>query len=75
MAKKIRVMIVSVGGTPAPIIFSLNKARPEYICFFVSKDTMRLVSLKPVNRTDFLNPLNSKNAVSPIFKPVRDGLG
>lgn len=43
MAKKIRCMIVSVGGTPAPIIFSLNKAKPEYICFFVSKDTKRMI--------------------------------
>ena len=29
-----------------------------------------LVSLKPVTRTDFLNPLYSKNAVSPIFRGV-----
>src|SRR4030042_3508628 len=43
MAKKIRGMIVSVGGTPAPIIFSLNKAKPEYICFFVSKETKRMI--------------------------------
>lgn len=43
MANKIRGMIVSVGGTPAPIIFSLNRAKPEYICFFVSKETKRMI--------------------------------
>jgi len=43
MTKKIKCMIVSVGGTPAPIIFSLNKAKPEYICFFVSKNTKRII--------------------------------
>ena len=43
MAKKIRCMIVSVGGTSAPIKFSLNKAKPDYICFFVSKDTKRII--------------------------------
>jgi CRISPR-associated protein (TIGR02710 family) len=53
MAKKIRGMIVSVGGTPAPIIFSLNKAKPEYICFFVSKDTKGMIEREILPGLDF----------------------
>ena len=43
MVKRMKAMIVSVGGTPAPVIFSLNKSKPEYICFFVSKETKRMM--------------------------------
>ncbi len=53
MAKKIRGMIVSVGGTPAPIIFSLNKAKPEYICFFVPKDTKGMIEREILPGLDF----------------------
>jgi CRISPR-associated protein (TIGR02710 family) len=43
MSKNIKAMIVSVGGTPAPIIFSLNESQPEYICFFASTDTKDMI--------------------------------
>lgn len=43
MVKKIRAMIVSVGGTPGPIVFSLNQSKPEYICFFTSKQTKKMI--------------------------------
>jgi len=39
MAEEHKVMIVSLGGTLAPVIHSLNESRPEYICFFVSEET------------------------------------
>ena len=39
MGERTKAMVVSLGGTPAPIIFSLNQSKPEYICFFVSRDT------------------------------------
>ncbi|MCF6158478.1 MAG: TIGR02710 family CRISPR-associated protein [wastewater metagenome] len=35
----IRAMIISVGGTPAPIIKSITKYRPEFVSFFASQDT------------------------------------
>lgn len=44
--KAFRAMIMSVGGTPAPIIFSLNKWKPEYIGFFTSKETKKMVEEK-----------------------------
>ncbi len=43
MATKQKAMIVSVGGTQAPIIHSLNQSKPEYICFFVSKETKKTI--------------------------------
>jgi len=41
--KPFRAMVVSVGGTPAPIIFCLNKSKPKYICFFISKQTKKML--------------------------------
>lgn len=35
----IRAMIISVGGTPAPIIKSITEYRPEFVSFFASQDT------------------------------------
>lgn len=35
----IKAMIISVGGTPAPIIKSITEYRPEFVSFFVSQDT------------------------------------
>lgn len=44
MDKKIfKVMVVSVGGTSSPIIFSLNHSKPDYICFFVSKESLKMI--------------------------------
>ena len=36
-------MVISVGGAPEPIIFSLNQSRPDYICFFVSEETKKKI--------------------------------
>lgn len=35
----IRAMIISVGGTPAPVIKSITEYRPEFVSFFASQDT------------------------------------
>lgn len=35
----IKAMIVSVGGTPAPILKSITEHRPEFVSFFASQDT------------------------------------
>lgn len=34
-----KAILISVGGSPQPIIKSLNEQKPEYICFFTSKAT------------------------------------
>lgn len=38
-----QAMLVSVGGAPAPIIYSLNQRQPTYICFFVSPETKSML--------------------------------
>ncbi len=39
-----RMMVVSVGGTPDPILFSLNQQRPEHVVYFCSESSRHLVS-------------------------------
>lgn len=39
-----KAMIISVGGTPAPIIKSIVEYKPEFISFFASQDTCDLVA-------------------------------
>ena len=53
MGKRIRTMVVSVGGTPAPVILSLNKSRPEFICFFISRETKKMLEEEILPRLDF----------------------
>lgn len=36
-------MLVTVGGSPAPIICSLNVQQPEFICFFCSPESKELI--------------------------------
>lgn len=38
-----KALIVSVGGSPAPVIFSLNQRRPEYVIYFVSRASRKMV--------------------------------
>lgn len=35
-----KAMIISVGGTPDPIVHSLLDHRPEYVCFFASQQSL-----------------------------------
>ncbi len=34
-----RALLISLGGSPEPVIYSLNEQRPEYVLFFVSTET------------------------------------
>lgn len=51
--KKPKAILISVGGTPAPIIFSLNHQKPEYICFFVSEETREAIDKDILPNLDF----------------------
>jgi len=46
-------MVVSLGGASAPVILSLNKSRPEYVCFFVSRDTKKILEGEILPYLDF----------------------
>jgi len=37
------VLIISVGGSPDPVIFSIQQRSPDYVCFFASQDSVDLV--------------------------------
>jgi CRISPR-associated protein (TIGR02710 family) len=62
--ERIKTMIVSVGGTPAPIIVTLNKSHPDYVCFFVSGATKRMIEAEilPILR---FKPLHHDWVVTP----------
>lgn len=49
-----RGMVISVGGAPSPIIFSLNYSRPDYICFFVSKQSRKMLEEEILPKLEFL---------------------
>jgi len=34
-----KVLLVSVGGSPAPVVYAINRHRPEYVIFFASRDS------------------------------------
>lgn len=44
-----KAMIVSVGGSPEPVVFSLNQRQPEYILYFTSIASRKMVreSIEP----------------------------
>jgi len=40
----IKAMIISIGGTPAPIIKSISEYKPEFVSFLASQDTHHLIN-------------------------------
>jgi hypothetical protein len=50
---KFKAVVISVGGTPSPIIFSLNESKPEYICFFISRQTKKMMEEEIVPHLHF----------------------
>lgn len=54
-----KAMIVSVGGSLSPIIFSLNKQKPDYIIFFSSKDSERQI-VEIIRRLNFEHKATDK---------------
>ena len=71
MTKKIKAMIVSVGGTSAPIIFSLNRSKPEYVCFFISKQTKKMLEEEIIPNLDF-KPRHYDWIVTPNAESLSD---
>jgi CRISPR-associated protein (TIGR02710 family) len=44
-------MIISVGGTPEPVVFSILRHRPEFVCFFASQQSIETIAaVKNVTR-------------------------
>lgn len=51
--QRMKGMIVSIGGTPAPVIFSLNQSKPEFICFFISLQSKKMIEAEILPHLDF----------------------
>jgi len=75
-----RMMVVSVGGTPDPIIYSLNQQRPETIVYFCSEESRRLVEGKIRPGLTFspqdseVLTTDSAERLVPAYECVRDGV-
>lgn len=37
------ITVISVGGSPAPVIYSLNQQKPDYVIYFVSPESRSIV--------------------------------
>lgn len=57
-----KAMIVSVGGTPQPIIKSIEEGKPEFVSFFASQDTSD--SVASIKAKVGSNGLNIKSKVT-----------
>ena len=60
----VKALIVSVGGSPAPVIFSLNRNRPEYVIYFTSRGSRKEVREKIEPELEF-KPRDHEILVTP----------
>lgn len=75
-----KAILISVGGSPQPIIISLNRQMPEYVCFFVSeatkdsteKDILPNLDFKPRHWDWIITP--SPEGLSECYKEITDKL-
>lgn len=51
--KNPKAILISLGGTSAPLIYSLNLQRPDYICFFVSEESKESIDKDILPNLDF----------------------
>ncbi len=75
-----RMMVVSVGGTPDPILFSLNEQRPDYVVYFCSEGSRHLVNqdIRPGlcfrPQDDEVLTTESAERLVPAYECARDGV-
>ncbi|MGH9396303.1 MAG: TIGR02710 family CRISPR-associated CARF protein [Terriglobia bacterium] len=48
-----RGAVISVGGTATPLVTSLNRARPEFVLFVVSKESKRVVQEQVLGQLEY----------------------
>lgn len=78
--QKSEAVLISVGGSPKPIIISLNRKMPEYVCFFVSeatkdsteKEILPNLNFKPRHWDWIITP--SPEGLSECYKEITDKL-
>ncbi len=52
--QRIKALLISIGGSPEPVIYSINDLRPECLCFFASEET------RPFINDEILPKLNER---------------
>ena len=80
MQQNTKAVLISVGGSPQPVILSLNRQMPEYVCFFVSKttkdstekDILPNLDFKPRHWDWIITP--SSEGLSDCYKEITDRL-
>jgi CRISPR-associated protein (TIGR02710 family) len=73
------MMVVSVGSTVAPILYSLNHQRPVYVIYFCSEDSRRkLAEIRPAltftPKDDEVLTTPSAEDLVPAYQCARDGV-
>lgn len=43
--QNVKALLISVGGSPDPVVFSINRLRPECLCFFASEETKNIIDV------------------------------
>ena len=74
-----RAMLVSLGGSPEPVIYTLGRQQPEYILFFVSAESAGQIQViireLPYQCRDFDRILSpSAEILGDCYSAVRDHL-
>lgn len=74
-----KALLISVGGSPNPLIYSLNERRPNYIIFFASTETreqipliLREIDFQPKAFEQIVTPLAEN--LSECYKALRKKL-
>ena len=42
--QRIKALLISIGGSPEPVIYSINELKPECLCFFASEESRMLIN-------------------------------
>lgn len=78
--KKRSALLISVGGSAAPVLHSLNEQRPDYICFFCSHETRDTIESEILSSLDY-RPVHhdwieteDSQCLSSCYRAVRDEL-
>uniref|UniRef100_A0A831UE25 TIGR02710 family CRISPR-associated protein n=1 Tax=Geobacter metallireducens TaxID=28232 RepID=A0A831UE25_GEOME len=59
-----KVLLVSVGGSPAPVVYTINQHRPEYVIFFASRDSREKAVAEVLPNLDY-RPRDHQFIVTP----------
>lgn len=59
-----KVLLVSVGGSPVPVVYAINRHRPEYVIFFASRESREKAVSEVLPKVDY-RPRDHQFIVTP----------